>query len=143
MPAAQSRMIQSDLPLDPETAAFARRLVERALTDWNVPELIGDTTIVVSELVTNAILYGKPPLSIVMTYYAGVLIGQVRDQGEVFRADEPLLPQAAGTAEHGRGLAIVAAFSNRWGVAPLTPEGEGKAVWFTMLCPPRPRNPSD
>jgi hypothetical protein len=42
----------------------------------------------------------------------------------------PLIPRQAGVMEmHGRGLAIVEATADKWGVDPA-PSGDGKTVWF-------------
>ncbi|SFL06767.1 hypothetical protein SAMN05216275_15115 [Streptosporangium canum] len=49
--------------------------------------------------------------------------GEVTDRSAVW----PALLSAGPDAEHGRGLAIVAAYADRWGVEPAP---EGKTVWF-------------
>jgi len=40
---------------------------------------------------------------------------------------------AVGAEESGHGLAIVAALSDDWGVAPADPGTTGKKVWFSMV----------
>ncbi|MEV6531841.1 ATP-binding protein [Streptomyces sp. NPDC051639] len=46
----------------------------------------------------------------------------------------PPRPRTTGPAtESGRGLAIVAALSDDWGIAPSDPGTTGKKVWFTLV----------
>ncbi|WP_237102504.1 ATP-binding protein [Nonomuraea sp. MG754425] len=48
-----------DLPAAPETASVARRLVREALATWNLSGLADDMAVVVSEVVTNAVVHAK------------------------------------------------------------------------------------
>src|SRR4051812_37753458 len=45
----------------PESAAVARRLVRTALTAWGLEDLIEDATLVITELVSNAVDHGCLP----------------------------------------------------------------------------------
>ena len=97
-------------------ARLARLLTERQLDDWGVP--FEGAAHVVAELASNAVLHGRVPgrdfrlrlllhsdgtLRIEVTDARGDRIPQVRDA-------------VGGEAESGRGLLIVAAYAERWGV---------------------------
>src|SRR5215212_1528204 len=50
------------LPAVAESARAARRQVAAQLTDWGLPQMVDDATLVVSELVTNAVCHGAGPV---------------------------------------------------------------------------------
>ncbi|WLW54277.1 ATP-binding protein [Streptomyces sp. YU58] len=97
-------------------ARLARLLTERQLAEWGVPSASAEH--VVAELATNAVLHGRVPgrdfrLALGL-HDDGTLRIEVTDA----RGDRsPHLPDpAAADAESGRGLLIVAAYADRWGV---------------------------
>ena len=78
-----------------------------------------------SELVTNALLHGTPPISIeVLGITSGVRV-VVTDA----HPDLPVLRPPSREDEHGRGLLLVAKLAARWGVDAHPP---GKSVWFEL-----------
>jgi anti-sigma regulatory factor (Ser/Thr protein kinase) len=83
--------------------------------------------LLVSELVTNAVIHGRTRATLVAERPGNVLRVSVVDA-------DPQMPdpgkETPEDAESGRGLRIVAAVADRWGVETL-PEG-GKAVWFEL-----------
>ncbi|MGW3746855.1 SpoIIE family protein phosphatase [Streptomyces sp. NPDC005146] len=120
---------------DPTAAATARGHTRRTLADWNVDE---DTAyaaeLIVSELVTNAIRYGAPPLQLRLIKNR-TLTCEVHDDA----ATSPRLRHARTVDEGGRGLFIVAQLAQRWGTRYTT---EGKTVWSeqTLPTPPSPHS---
>ncbi|MFB7085559.1 ATP-binding protein [Streptomyces sp. NPDC056296] len=111
-------------------ARLARLLAERQLDDWGLPS--EEVTQVVAELASNAVLHGRVPgrdfrLALWLRT-DGTLRVEVTDaRGDrVPRAADPV----AEDAESGRGLRIVAAYADRWGVD----EGPApaKTVWVEM-----------
>ncbi|MEV7990465.1 SpoIIE family protein phosphatase [Streptomyces sp. NPDC086077] len=110
-----------DLPSDPATVARARSLVTRQLTAWDMSEASFVTELIVSELVTNAIRYGKPPVTLRLIR-SHVLTCEVSDGSST----SPRLRHARTTDEGGRGLLLVARSSDRWGTRYTE---EGKIVW--------------
>lgn len=119
------------LPPDASAPGFARRLVQRQATD--LPEdLVADAMLIVSELVANAVMHGRPEIWLhVRSTPSGIAFG-VQDAGEALPpTTAPLDGQSDGL--HGRGLRIVAALASIWGVQPTS---EGKIVWFEMHVVP-------
>ncbi|MEU6350253.1 ATP-binding protein [Streptomyces sp. NPDC047072] len=110
---------------DRRSASAARRFTAEALVGWGLAESprADDVLLCVSELVTNALVHGVPPgrqLRLFLRYDGCVLRVEVHDSG-------PGVPHIVDRAdEGGRGLLLVAALSDKWGVR----ERElGKAVW--------------
>ncbi|MER6983647.1 ATP-binding protein [Streptomyces carpinensis] len=103
----------------------ARRFTKEALADWGLGggERGEDVLLCVSELATNALLHGVPPgrgFRLFLRYDGDVLRVEVHDSG-------PGVPRVAEKAdEGGRGLLLVAALADKWGVGERDP---GKAVW--------------
>ena len=121
-----------DLPLREQAAALARRSVRDALRTWQVPaaqEWVDDVLLLTSELVGNAVRHGARQVSLHLRLEGSHLTVEVVDGSlllPVQREDED--------AECGRGLLIVEALSDAWGVRD---RGDGKAVWaLTTVVPP-------
>jgi anti-sigma regulatory factor (Ser/Thr protein kinase) len=112
----------TDLALNP---ADARQGVRSTLAGVD-PEVVETAALLVSELVTNAIVHGSGEASLVVEVYEGHVHVEVADS-------EPTLDlrplRVEPTSEHGRGLATVDALASSWGVEPRL---AGKAVWFDI-----------
>jgi anti-sigma regulatory factor (Ser/Thr protein kinase) len=91
------------------------------LREWELEEMAFTTELILSELVTNAILYGSPPVG-VRLLKGHCLICEVSDGSST----SPRLRRAAATDEGGRGLFLVSQFAQRWGKR-YTPDG--KVIW--------------
>ncbi|MEV6808698.1 ATP-binding protein [Streptomyces sp. NPDC017248] len=96
-----------------------RRRVAALLADWSVsPELVEDSLLVVSELVTNAIVHARPPAELRVSWvygdHAPTLRVEVTDAGPDFAAGQSLV--GVDPDEHGRGEAIVRALATRHGI---------------------------
>lgn len=115
----------------PTAAGTARAHTRRQLTEWDVEEETAYATeLIVSELVTNALLHGTPPLHLrIIKDHA--LTCEVQDSG----ANAPRLRHARTVDEGGRGLFIVARLSRNWGTR-YTPGG--KTVWTEQALPTQP-----
>ncbi|HUR51543.1 MAG TPA: SpoIIE family protein phosphatase [Mycobacteriales bacterium] len=112
------------LAKEPDAASRARRFAVQGL-EGMPDELIGDTELVVAELVTNALLHGKPPVRVRLTRRDDGVRVEVFDQG----ARPPMRIRNAGQAMTGRGLELVAALSREWGA---DQEDGGKVVWAEL-----------
>jgi anti-sigma regulatory factor (Ser/Thr protein kinase) len=92
------------------------------LEEWGLEELAFSTELVISELVTNAIRYGTAPRRLRVLRDGTSLICEIADGSST----SPHLRRAADTDEGGRGLFLVAQFTQRWG----TRYGaRGKVIW--------------
>ncbi|MEN3583901.1 ATP-binding protein [Streptomyces sp. ZYX-F-203] len=119
----------------------ARRRVARLVVDWGAPELAGDIALVVSELMTNALLHGTPSGRLVRVHLSlrdgGVLRLEVGDpRGK--RLPRPR-PPGEDSGRFGRGLLLVGALTDRWGWEPRT---VGKVVYAEWVPRDRPALPA-
>lgn len=109
------------VPSDPAAVAVARRLASEQLAAWALEEQVFATELIVSELVTNAIRYGAPPIQLRLICH-DTLICEVSDGSNT----APHLRQARVFDEGGRGLLLVAQVSERWGSRQTS---AGKTIW--------------
>lgn len=91
-------------------------------------EIADDVEIVVSELVTNAVLAGCAVMSLVLTLSPSSLRVDLRDDAPGW----PVEVTATPMDDHGRGLTIVSALASRWGVRRLA---AAKEVWAELDLP--------
>ena len=126
--ASLERVVTADeeLTLPAETSAVpeARRFAEGWLVREGLGHLSDTVVLLVSEVVTNAVLYGGSPVRLRLSPIGddGVRV-EVRDASVVL----PVTKRYSDTAATGRGLVLVEAMSDGWGTSP---EGDGKVVWF-------------
>ncbi len=110
-----------DLPSDPAVVSRLRAEAVRKLADWGMEEAAFTTELILSELLTNAIRYGKEPVG-VRLLRDRTLICEVSDGSST----SPHLRQADATDEGGRGLFLVAQMARRWGTRYTS---RGKVIW--------------
>jgi anti-sigma regulatory factor (Ser/Thr protein kinase) len=120
------------LAAEPEHIATARRQVTAHLRSWNLGHLAADAALITSELVTNAVLYGRTETVTVHLAECGTLaepqlLIAVTDQSP---AAVPAACSPEAAEEHGRGLFILECVASCWG-AMAKPRG-GKLVWATL-----------
>ncbi|MFF0364701.1 ATP-binding protein [Streptomyces fungicidicus] len=116
------------LPSRPESAATARRLVQVVvLREWGLtPALTEDAVLLVSELVGNAVRHtGARVFGLRMRHRRGWIRVEVRDPSRGL----PCLMPVQDMDVSGRGLFLVDALADRWGVDLLP---RGKTTWFEM-----------
>ncbi|WP_435812158.1 SpoIIE family protein phosphatase [Streptomyces olivaceoviridis] len=116
-----SRVAEWDVPSDPALVPSVRARCRETLRTWGLEETAFAAELIVSELVTNAIRYGSPPVG-VRLLRGRCLTCEVSDGS----GTSPRLRRAATTDEGGRGLFLVAQFAQRWGTR-YTPRG--KVIW--------------
>lgn len=114
-----------ELPADLLAPAEARAVLRDLLEHWGYRGLVDDATLIVSELVANAVEHAEPASVLVANRGEGVLRIEVVDGGggDLVEAVE------SDTAERGRGLMIVSALASSWGVR--TAE-RSKTVWVEL-----------
>ncbi|MFI8201950.1 ATP-binding protein [Streptomyces sp. NPDC085937] len=127
----------------PEEVAALRRVVRLCLAAWNLNGLVDAAQLCVSELVSNVVTHVGPgtPGSLVVSVNGAYLRIEVHDPDT--RA-LPALVSADIDAECGRGMALVEALTDRWGVQL---HEDRKVTWcelVTGLAPSagRPVDPS-
>ncbi|MDT0469745.1 SpoIIE family protein phosphatase [Streptomyces gibsoniae] len=113
----------------PSAAGTARAHAQRQLSAWGVDdETAYATEVIVSELVTNAVRYGTPPL-LLRIIKDRTLTCEVSDSSP----SAPHLRHARTVDEGGRGLFICAQLAQRWGTRYST---DGKTVWTEQALQP-------
>ncbi|MET7608355.1 SpoIIE family protein phosphatase [Streptomyces avermitilis] len=119
-----------EVPADPASVAEARAQALRQLEQWRLEDLAFTTELIVSELVTNAIRYGHPPIQLRLIKDRGTLICEVYDAS----GTAPHMRRAYQFDEGGRGLLLVAQLSSRWGSRYNL---EGKTIWCEQITEAR------
>jgi hypothetical protein len=140
----------------PQAAGEARRFVVGTCDRWGITEGVDEVSLAVSELVTNAVLYARTHIDVELCVSNHTLVLCVGDRDvrpPVLRpvrldllADLDAVPTpglrsdvderhlimsvgASGSVAGGRGLLIVDALADEWGVSE---RADGKEVWLTM-----------
>lgn len=114
-----------ELPDDVLSVGEARGVVRDLLERWGYRELIDDAELVVSELVTNAVVHAETGCAVIVNRGEGGIRIEVQDQGPGW--PDPQSPGAG--AEGGRGLMIVSALSTAWGIQAVD---RSKRVWVEL-----------
>nr|WP_265737509.1 SpoIIE family protein phosphatase [Actinacidiphila soli] len=123
------RVATWQIDADPAAVAAARRHVRNQLTTWNVEEeTASNTELIVSELVTNAVRHGSPPIELRLINDRTTLTSEVRDTSPA----APHLRHARTIDEGGRGLFIVAQLAQVWGTRYAA---DGKTIWTEQTLP--------
>lgn len=108
--------------------ARARAWIADQLSD--LPEtLLDDAMLVASELVTNAVRYGRPEITLALARTPRGIRIEVGDEGEALPLVSPMVPESNRTG--GRGLLIVASTASDWGIA-THKAAPGKTVWVEI-----------
>jgi anti-sigma regulatory factor (Ser/Thr protein kinase) len=97
---------------------------------WPTAPRAGELELLVSELVTNAIVHGRPPVSVRLTHVGDEVLVEVEDGSP----GTPHRRRPDADEEHGRGLGILATLARRYGV---TDGPSGKTVWCTVPVVPQ------
>lgn len=112
-------------PSAPVSAGHARRFVEDALHSAGLGELAYTATLLVSELVANAILHTGTPFDVVVKPGADGVRVEVHDGSQAL----PVRKRYSNMSGTGRGLLLVEQMATGWG-SDLT--SRGKVVWFEL-----------
>lgn len=116
-----SEVLRIELPYVFQAPRVARNAVREALIGLTLPTPQEDIDLVVSELVTNAVVHGAPPIELVVRLGRGALRIEVCDG----LAMSPVIPTSE-RLELGCGLTIVDNLTDRWGWLLRPP---GKCIW--------------
>ncbi|KAK1177460.1 SpoIIE family protein phosphatase [Streptomyces sp. NBS 14/10] len=110
-----------EVPLDPAAVAPIRAAAAQQIRSWGLEEADFAAELIISELITNALRYGAPP----------VRLRLLRGRDLTFEVSDgsstsPHLRRARATDEGGRGLFLVSQFAQRWGTRYTA---DGKVIW--------------
>lgn len=123
---AEGTVLRRRLDHDELAPATARSAIEAHLKASGVPDDVReDVVLAVSELVTNAVLHARPPLSLRVLCAERSVLVEVVDRTLL----RPRRQRPTDDDEHGRGLNIVAAVTSAWGTRR---SDAGKSVWCTF-----------
>lgn len=111
----------------PDAVMHARRFTGRTLRSWGVSKEADMVLLVVSELVTNALVHTQGPVRLDLTLAGDRLRVAVSDSSPRAPA-KPVLVDWESTG--GRGLLLVEAMSTTWGSVPVS---GGKQVWSEVV----------
>jgi anti-sigma regulatory factor (Ser/Thr protein kinase) len=118
---------QAAFPAELRSAAAARHLAERTLVGWGCNTLIEPTRLLVSELVVNAVIHAHTEVRLRLHLRPGSLRVEVSDGSTAAPRRRPYSP----TATTGRGLMILDALADEWGV---DIGRASKTVWFELAA---------
>nr|WP_202454016.1 ATP-binding protein [Streptomyces sp. SID4913] len=122
----------------PSRIGQVRRIISAQLRYWHLDSLIDQTALGVTELLTNVHRHAQPDKS--CTVEIELLLERLTVSVHDHDPRMPTVREADDSSTSGRGLALIAAVSESWGVRPRG--GAGKAVWFTLPTPSRLTQPS-
>lgn len=114
------------LPPLPASVKQARQFVSSALDDLGIAGAADDAALVVSELVTNAVMHAGTDITVRVLVHGDDARIEIGDGSQ----EMPGLRIPNAGARTGRGLLLVEHFTRRWGVERTS---SGKIVWFDVL----------
>jgi anti-sigma regulatory factor (Ser/Thr protein kinase) len=117
--------LRKHLSAHPASAGEARRFVRSALADWGASNQRETAALLVTEVVTNAILHTRSGPDLMARLAGRRLRVEVRDDDPSPPHRRPYKPLATT----GRGLILVDELASAWGSEPA---GSGKIVWFEL-----------
>lgn len=109
----------------PSSVGDARRMVREALTRSGRDDLVDTAELLVSEVVTNALVHAGTPFDVTAWVRGPGLRVEVRDDS----AQLPAVRHNATMAGTGRGLLLLQQMVDAWGVQL---HSGGKTVWFEL-----------
>jgi anti-sigma regulatory factor (Ser/Thr protein kinase) len=117
-----------EFPCRRESVSAARRFARAALRDQS-SETLDAVELMISELATNCVQHAHSNFEIAIETSRRQIRVEARDSG----GGRPAPRSPGPTEPTGRGLRIVEAMSESWGVSPAS---SGKVVWFTIARRP-------
>ena len=114
-----------------ESVAQARRFASGCLSGA-LPEVVDAVAVMVSELATNSVRHADSEFTLSIDRDADQIRVAVTDAGERL----PSLRSPSPKEHSGRGLQIVDALADEWGVSEMAGRA-GKTVWFVLALDPR------
>ncbi|MFJ6566289.1 SpoIIE family protein phosphatase [Streptomyces sp. NPDC091292] len=132
------REARTSLPGNPQSPAAARRFVRTTLTHWTGPvvldRLVDDAVLLVSELVTNAVVHAGTDVGLLCRLEdtaddGTALVVEISDHHPARPIRGGLAPVGQETPEFGHGLQLVSGLAAAWGI---TYRPGTKTVWARL-----------
>ena len=114
-----------ELDQDLRSGSTARRFVTEALERWDCGTALDTVQLLVSELVTNAVVHAASRPNVAVLLLPHAIRVEVADAAAAGVAPR----DATDKDESGRGLFLIEELSSSWGV---DAHPEGKTVWFEV-----------
>ncbi|MFF3786338.1 ATP-binding protein [Streptomyces sp. NPDC001933] len=138
-PKPRSFRFAAVLPANSEAISPLRRELESVLHVSGLAHIADDFALSAQEIMANAVVHGcrhcpEGPITVTVSCDGRRIRLSVEDPSDA----RPHLSNALDGATSGRGMLIVDAFADGWGVKSLS-EGAGKTVWMEMACTPSHR----
>jgi len=118
-------LVTLDLSPRPASVGEARRFTVETLRRWGRDDLTTSGALLVTELVTNAILHARTMIQVILEHHEDSVRVEVRDGSPV----RPAMRNHGLDATTGRGLALVSRLAQSWGV---DVSSAGKVVWAQL-----------
>ena len=115
-----------ELPATAESVPRARRFLREQMTEAGTGADLDTASLLVTEIVTNALLHAVPPLSLTVEVLPELVRVEVRDGSPA----QPRVHTFTSTAATGRGLRLLDTLAASWGVE--QEPSSGKVVWFEV-----------
>jgi anti-sigma regulatory factor (Ser/Thr protein kinase) len=126
-------VLRTAVPAHPSHAAGIRRMVAAHLAHLSLPdEILDNAVLATDEVFANAVKHGSTDTDDTIIVTVESTARELRVTVADGSSGVPRSRPADEAAESGRGLAIVDALADDWGVAPPEPGVAGKRVWFTL-----------
>jgi anti-sigma regulatory factor (Ser/Thr protein kinase) len=109
-----------------QSARGARRFASKVLASWGCEDLEDAVLLLVSELVTNAVIHARSDVEVVLRLRPSRVRVEIIDAA----TDYIQRRDAASEDQSGRGMALTEALAASWGVDSLV---AGKSVWFEVV----------
>jgi hypothetical protein len=123
-------VVSVDLPPHPSSATRARRLAREHVRSCP-PDVVDIVALLVTELVSNAVLHARTDLHLVIEIRGDRVRVDVEDRSE----HAPHVRHYDTDDVTGRGLALVEMLASAWGIDLI--DG-GKIVWCEVVIPRGP-----
>ncbi len=117
-----------DLPPSLESPRLARRFIEATLEGWGCAGLLDTVTLLVSEVVGNAVRHAGSGVELIVRLGPDRLRVEVSDRSTLV----PHRREAAEGDLGGRGSGLIELLADAWGI---TGRPDGKTVWFELAVP--------
>jgi len=127
---AATATVRATLVPEPRSARAAREFVAQTCSDWGCSHQVHAATLIASELVTNAVLHARSPLTMSVSRCGHQLRVGVRDHDS-----RPPTRVVGSDVATRLGMQVVEALCRDWGV--LFAAG-GKVVWAILPAQPDP-----